>query len=208
METPKPYTDEYTLMRGFTTGERSAFTSVYNEYYLRVYEFATKYLPTSEDAEDITADSFIKLWQNHHNFGSLDHIRAFLFTTVKNACFNFLEHAKVKDEKHTHIFNELKNLQRDSFYIEEIRAELMKIVYAEVEKLDPKFRDIFLLSYREGLRPEEIAAKLDMPIQTVYNRKSTAINLLKTALGNTPLLLALLLCLDQLAAGSPSNWTA
>ncbi len=195
-------------MRSFTTGEKTAFTSVYNEYYFRVYEFASKYLPTTEDAEDITADSFTKLWQKHSEFDSLDHIRAFLFTTAKNACLNFLQHNKIKDTKHADILRSLTTLQRDNFYLEEIRAELMQLVYAEVEKLPGKMKEIFLLSYKEGLKPAEIAERLKISVQTVSNQKMNAINLLKTALGNTPLLLALILCLDQLAMASPQPWTA
>jgi RNA polymerase sigma-70 factor (family 1) len=197
------YGDEFTLMRSFTTGEKFAFTSVYNEYYFRVYEFASKYLPTQEDAEDITADSFTKLWQKRNEFASLEHIRAFLFTTAKNACLNFLQHSKIKDEKHTDILRSLKTLQRDNFLLEEIRAELMQLVYAEVDKLPAKMKEIFLLSYKEGLKPAEIAERLQISVQTVSNQKLNAINLLKTALGNTPLLLALLLCLEF-----PQNWTA
>ena len=197
------YPDEFTLMRSFTHGERSAFTSVYNELYFRVYEFAARFLPRPEDAEDITADSFIKLWQRHAEFDSLDHIRAFLFTTVKNACLNFLQHSKIKDEKHKDILHALTASQRDSFYLEEIRAELMQLVYAEVEKLPARMKQVFLLSYKEGLKPAEIAERLHISVQTVSNQKVNAINLLKTALGHTPLLLALLLYLEF-----PQNWNA
>ncbi len=190
-------------MRNFTLGEKAAFTSVYNEYYFRVYEFASKYLPSGQDAEDITADSFAKLWQRRGEFASLDHIRAFLFTTAKNACLNFLQHSKIKDAKHADILHSLTTSLRDNFYLEEIRAELMTLVYAEVEKMPAKMKEIFLLSYREGLKPAEIAERLNISVQTVSNQKVNAINLLKTALGHTPLLLALLLCLEF-----PQNWTA
>lgn len=208
MNTPKPYTDEYTLMRSFTSGEKMAFTSVYNEYYFRVYEFSNRYLPSGQDAEDITADTFTKLWQNRTSFDSLDHIKAFLFTTAKNACFNFLEHSKIRNQRHADILASLKNMQRDNFYLEEIRAELMQLVYAEVEKLPGKMKDIFLLAYRDGLRTSEIAEQLAISVKTVSNQKLNAVNLIKKALGYNPLLLALLLCLDQVTHGSPQHWTA
>ena len=208
MKTPTPYRDEFTLMQRFISGERAAFTAVYNDLYFRVYEFAGKYVPTGADAEDITADSFVKLWQKRSEFDSLDHIRAFLFTTAKNACLNFLQHSKVKDSKHAEILRSLSALQRDSFTLEAIRAELMQLVYQEVEKLPAKMKQVFLLSYKEGLKPAEIAERLQISVQTVSNQKINAINLLKTALGNTPLLLALLLCLDSIAIGSPQFGTA
>lgn len=190
-------------MKNFVNGEKAAFTAVYNEYYFRVYEFASKFLPDGEDAEDITADSFAKLWQKRNEFDNLEHIRAFLFTSTKNACLNFLQHLKVKDQKHAEILRSLQQLQRQNFHLEEVRAELLQLVYAEVEKLPGKMKEIFLLSYKEGFKPAEIAERLQISVQTVSNQKVNAINLLKTALGNTPLLLALLVCLEF-----PQQWTA
>lgn len=199
------YGDEFTLMQNFTTGAKPAFDTVYNEFYFRVYEFAAKYLPTSQDAEDITADSFIKLWQRHSSFESLEHIRNFLFATARNACLNFLEHSRIKDRKHEEIFRSLANSQRDNFYLEEIRAELMKLVYAEVNKFPAKMKQVFLLAYKDGLKTSEIAERLSINEKTVSNQKLNAVNLLRKALGDNPLLLALLLCLDQAVTGAQQH---
>lgn len=208
MKTPTPYTDEFTLLQNFAQGEKAAFDYIYNTFYFPVYEFAGKYLPTDEDAKDVTAESFTKLWQNRGSYDSLLHIRNSLYLATKNACLNFLEHAKIKEDRHADILRSLITLQNENFYLEEIRAELMQLVYDEVEKLPAKMKQIFLLSYRDGLSPSEIADRLQLSVQTVKNQKQNAINLLKTALGNTPLLLALLLCLDHTGTGSPQLWTA
>jgi RNA polymerase sigma-70 factor (family 1) len=197
------YNDEFTLMKSFTSGEKDAFTAIYKEYHLRVYQFAKKFLPGESDAEDLTADTFVKLWDHKTDFGSLDHIRAFLHTTVKNACLDLLKHTHTKTGKHNEIFQRLTESGQREFQLEEVRAELMKLVYAEVEKLPAKMKTIFLLSYKEGLKPAEIAERLNLSVQTVSNQKTNAINLLKIALGNNPLLLALLLCLEF-----PQGWSA
>ncbi len=204
---PLLHQDEYTFMQHFTSGEKHAFTAVYAEYHLRVYEYALRFLPSSVEAEDVTADSFLKLWQRKNEFGSLDHIRAFLFTTVKNACINILQHTHIKNEKQAALIHRLSNDQQ-GFYLEELRAELMQLVYAEVEKLPAKMKAIFLLSYKDGLKPTEIAERLNISVQTVSNQKTNAINLLKLALGNQPLFLALLLCLDAGSTVHQQMWTA
>lgn len=190
-------------MKNFSSGEKAAFTAIYKEYHLRVYQFAKKYLPGDADAEDLAADSFVKLWDHKNEFGSLDHIRAFLHTTVKNACLDFLKHSHTKTGKHSEILQRLTESGQREFQLEEIRAELMQLVYTEVEHLPAKMKEIFLLYYREGLKPAEIAERLNLSVQTVSNQKTNAINLLKIALGNNPLLLALLLCLEF-----PQTWSA
>jgi RNA polymerase sigma-70 factor (family 1) len=207
MKTPTPYNDEFALMKNFVSGDKTAFTAIYKEYQDRIFQFANKYVPTEADAEDLTADTFTKLWDHKSEFNSLEHIRAFLHKTVKNACLDFLKHTQTKTDKHSDIFQRLTESGQREFQLEEIRAELMKLVYAEVEKLPAKMREVFLLYYKEGLKPAEIAERLQLTPRTVTNQKVNAVNLLKIALGNNPLLLALLLCLESYALG-PQNLSA
>ena len=207
VQTTSPYPDEFALMRAFTSGEKVAYTHIYKTYYLRVFRFAQKFLPNSEDAEDMTADSFVKLWNNRADMNNLDHVRAFLHTSVRNGCLDFLKHQKVKDVKHAQILHQISEHSQRSFELAELRQELLQLVYAEVQRLPEKMREIFLLSYKEGLKPAEIAGRLNLSVQTVHNQKQNAIKLLKSALGNDTLLLALLLCLEFQLISSP-GWSA
>jgi RNA polymerase sigma-70 factor (family 1) len=207
MKTPKPYSDEFSLMKNFVSGEKAAFTAVYKEYHGKVYRFAKKYLPqepeASAQAEDLTADTFVKLWDHRNEFNSLDHIRGFLHTTVKNACLDYLKHTRTRSEKHTDILQRLTESSQRDFQLQEVRAHLMELVYAEVDNLPAQMKTVFLLYFKEGLKPAEIAERLNIKVRTVTNQKVNAVNLLKIALGHNPLLLALLLCLEF-----PQNWSA
>lgn len=204
METLGRYNDEYSLMRGFTSGEKPAFTSVYNLYYYRIFEFNQQFLSNRDEALDVTADCFEKLWRKHSELGSLEHIKNFLYKSAQNACIDLLRSRKVKLDSHNDLLYRLTESGQRQVQLQEIRTELMNLVYSEVEKLPVKEKEVFLLAYKEGLKPEEIMERLQLSnLQMVYKRKMNAINLLKAALGNTPLLLALLLCLEQ-----PQHWTA
>lgn len=199
MKTPSPYHDEFALMRSFATGEKNAFDHIYKQLHLPIFKFAERFLPSADDAKDITADTFVKLWNNRDQFRSLDHVRAFLHSTAKNSCIDFLRHEKIKDEKHAQLIRQVQENSERQFQLEELRTELMQLVYAEVEKMPAKMKEIFLLSYKQGLKPAEIAERLHISVQTVSNQKLNAIKLLKIALGNNPLLslvLALLLSLE------------
>lgn len=197
------YSHEPDLIRHFTAGETAAFTTVYREFYFRVYQFARRWLPERQDAEDVTADTFVKLWDRREQFKTLENISAFLHVTARNACYDFLKHSQVKSGKKDELVRQLSAASEADFSFQEIREEFLKLVYAEVEKMPKKMKEIFLLSYAEGLKPAEIAQKLDLIVQTVSNQKTNAINLLRLALGDKPLLLAFLLCLEI-----PTVWQA
>ncbi len=53
-------------------------------------------------------------------------------------------------------------------------------------------REIFLLSYSEGLKPAEIAARLGISVKTVKNQRVNAVNILRSALADHPMLFTLL----------------
>ncbi|MBO9592233.1 MAG: RNA polymerase sigma-70 factor [Niabella sp.] len=190
------YNNEPDLLEQFGAGDLIAFETVYQQKYLTVLRFAERWVITRADAEDITADTFAKLWVNRHRFQSIDHIRAFLHVTVRNACVNHIKKAQVKSVVKEKLIRQMINETQSQFAVQEIRQELMKLIYAEVEKMPSKMKEIFMLSYSEGLKPMEIAQKLKLSVQTVSNQKTNAIRLLKIALANKPILLAFLISIE------------
>jgi len=55
-----------------------------------LYYFAKRFVLDRQDAEDIVAESFIKLWRLRENFDNPQSIKAFLFITTRNGCLDFL----------------------------------------------------------------------------------------------------------------------
>ncbi len=64
--------------------------------------------------------------------------------------------------------------------------QLMDKVYEEVAKMPGKMREIFYLSYKEGLKPPQVAERLQISVQTVKNQKVNAIKLLKRSFKDYP----------------------
>lgn len=193
-----PYYSDAELIRSFRSGDEKAFTAVYQQFYFQVYQFAKRWLNESQDAEDVTADTFVKLWDRKAKFESLGNIGGFLYLTVRNACYDLLRHRQVRSGKQSEIARELDESGQTDFTIQQIREEFLKLVYAEVERMPAKMKEIFLLSYRDGLKPAEIARQLQLSVQTVANQKVNAIRFLKEALTDKSLLTTLLLLLEGL----------
>ncbi|TXH21620.1 MAG: RNA polymerase sigma-70 factor [Chitinophagaceae bacterium] len=179
------------LFNLFVNGDEAAFKVVYQSYRYRVYEYAKKWLNDSSEVEDVTAETFIKLWNKRSHFENYENIVGFLFVTVKNACFDILRHKKMKSEKETEIQNQFN--QYHDFGLMEIKEDFLKLIYAEVEKLPLKMKEVFLLSFEEGLKPNEIAQLLNISVQTVSNQKSSAIKILKQVLSDKPALFLMFL---------------
>jgi len=191
------YHNDTLLIADLQQGSEEAFTYIYSTYKKQVFLYAKRFVESVSDAEDLTADSFIKMWQRREQFDTSDTIAAFLHVTIRNSCYNFLRHAGVKRDKEKELVQILQHEeQANHFEIENVRIELINLIYQEVEKLPAKMKEVFLLSYKEGLKPAQIAERLQLSVQTVKNQRVTAIRLLKEALRNYPAAIALLLMME------------
>ena len=181
---------ETELLHRLASGDSNAFTSLYKQYYQRIYYFAKSFLPDREDAEDVTADTFIKLWNHRDNFHNVNSLRSFLHVTTRNGCYDFLRHSKVKSEKQAELIKEMDILYNPE--LQQTKEELLKLVQKEVKNLSAKMRQIFYLSYNEGLTPAEIAESLKLSVQTISNQKTSLIKILRRALTHATSIFTLL----------------
>jgi RNA polymerase sigma-70 factor (ECF subfamily) len=172
------------LIIQFNQGDTEAFTAIYNNYYLILYNFVKKFVPEREDAEDITADIFIKLWRLHANFDSIKNIEAFLYITGRNACLDFLRHLQRQSEKQKELMHVLLQQPAEGVLQENLKAEVLKAIHKEIERLPRSCRNVFTMAYLEGLSNSEIAETLQINNQSVRNHKQRAIKLLRIALLN------------------------
>lgn len=177
--------NESDLIEKFAQGSEAAFTEVYQLLHIRVLYFARRYVNDAE-AEDVTAEAFVQLWNHKADFNSLKAVSAFLFITARNRCYNLIKHNKMR-LSHERTLGELMDEETgDPFALEQLRIELLAVIAKEVEKLPERLRTVFLLSFKEGLKPAQIAQRLQVSVKTVSNQKLTAIRVLQAALQGRP----------------------
>jgi RNA polymerase sigma-70 factor (family 1) len=172
------------LISQFNHGDAEAFTSIYNKYHLTLYYFVNRFLPEREDAEDITADVFVKLWKLRARFDNIKNIEAFLYITGRNACLDYLRHLQRQHEKQKELIHVLLQEPADGILQENLKAEVLKSIHKEIESLPRSCRKVFEMAYLEGLNNSEIAEQLKINNQSVRNHKQRAIKLLRIALLN------------------------
>lgn len=168
----------------FSRGEGDAFTAIYHAYYPTLYSFVKKFIAERENAEDITADIFVKLWKMHDRFDSIKNLEAFLYITARNACVDFLRQIKRQTEKQKELFAALQEQPADGFLPEDIKAEVIAAIMQEIEHLPKSAGRVFRLAYLEGLSNDEIASILHITNQSVRNHKQRAVKLIRIALLN------------------------
>jgi RNA polymerase sigma-70 factor (ECF subfamily) len=175
---------ENDLIVQFSQGDSEAFTAIYNKYYYTLYSFVKRFLTEREDAEDITADVFAKLWKMRHNLHTIKNIEAFLYITGRNACLDFLRHIQRRNLRQKELIYALLQQPGEGEMEEGVKAQVLQTIYAEIEKLPRSTRQVFKMAYLEGMSNGAIAAALSINNQSVRNYKLRAVKLLRIALLN------------------------
>lgn len=149
-------------------------------------------LPDSQAAEDITTETFLKIWDKKINFESVPKLQSFLFTTVRNACRNWLRDEKRHADDHQKLAFILEQQTEMEFMANDITEKVYVYLQDEINKLPLKSRSIIRLQLL-GLKNEQIANELGMSEKTVRNLKSDALKFLRIALLNDEFYLMFLL---------------
>ncbi|MGY6647504.1 RNA polymerase sigma factor [Wenyingzhuangia sp. IMCC45574] len=160
--------------------EELVFEKTFQSYSKMIRNFIYSKCGDLAQAEDLTQDAFVKLWNNCAKV-PLDKVKSYLFTLVKNAFFNEYEHQKVvlKYQK----TNSDKVNQEDPEYVLRTK-EFQKQLNDAINKLKPKDREVFLLSRIEKKKYKEIAEMLGIAVKTVEMRMHAALVSLRKDIKN------------------------
>lgn len=183
---------DHNAFAAFKKGDHAAFRLVFDMYYRPLYYFIKKLIENKEEAEEITLNSFQKLFERCAQMDTAASVRAFLFITARNNGFDFLRSSKVQKLNQKQF---AANMQDETFfqYEYEIKDELVEMVRKAVNSLPAECGRIFKMLFYEELSPNEVAEILQISVSTVYTQKSRALQVLRMALANHPMAITWLL---------------
>jgi RNA polymerase sigma-70 factor (ECF subfamily) len=174
-------------LQALVKGREDGLEFFFNQHYAALCFFSNSLLNDQCLAEEITSEAFIKLWEHRRQFSIHGNVKAWLYSTVRNACIDHLRKAK-------RIRINIRGLQT-AHTIEQsvlhtiIEAETIKHIIHTLHLLPPKCRQIFKLFYLHGMSYDEIAKQLNLSRLTVRNQKLKAQRLLKKMLAGSVTLL-------------------
>lgn len=165
------------------------FEKVYGHYYEMILKYLLKRTVSAESAYDLTAETFVKAFENFHKFKWKGiSIKVWLYRIAINALKNYRRNPKISPL--TEKMEGLKQLRTDA---KTELEELDKAMFGDQDiarlsdamgTLNPKYQNVVSLHYFEGMTHEEIAG--------VINRSKSAVkSMMHRALENLRQVLAL-----------------
>ena len=153
-------------------GKHLSFRGVFRDYYPSLVHYAYTFLKNKHDAEDVAQDVFMIIWRKKPVFPSELQFKAYLYLATKNKAIDLMK--KKSPAYHDVSMFVAVEHQTDSL----IREEAFRLLDESIKLLPERSRQIISLSVK-GLSIKEVAAQLDITINTVKTLKLRAYRFLK-----------------------------
>ncbi len=144
-----------------------AFEEVFRFNYPRLNKYACHFVHNNDIAEDFVQDAFLQLWNKRGDLNDENKIVAFLFTTLRNSCLNYLKR-RVVEEKYIH---HQSRMDTEALYalsftqssdFDTMEELLMRELEVMISEMPLKCGTAFRLRWIEGLKVKEIADKMEI----------------------------------------------
>jgi len=181
------------LFRRLADGDEEAFRQLFHHYNRLLQPFAVKLTRSTQAAEEVLQEVFLKIWAHRSKLAELDNPKAYIIRIVSNESINYLR-LLVKDHR---LFEAMKQLPAAGYSSPEqtlAYRETERLIQEAVDQLPAGCQQIYRLSRDENKRIPEIASSLNLSDSTVKNQLVKALKIIRLHIARaTPLLLACLL---------------
>lgn len=163
---------EEQIFEKFKKGE---IDDLYRRMYARLLLFATARLgdDVSFMAEDCVQEAIYKTCLHRDELSTPAVFKSYLYSCINNQAITYLRKQEARENYVSQADTEVEFL---SSYIEQ---ETLDLLYEAIGRLPAKYRDLFHLSFEEGLKNAEVAKLLQVSDSTVKKQKGQMIEWLR-----------------------------
>ena len=169
------FTDEE-LIKEFQDGNIQAYNILVNKYKNRILNFINNYVYDIALAEDLTQDTFLRLYTNKHSYKKIAKFSTWLYTIASN-----LAKTEIRKFKRRKTYNVSSLSKDDREFILQTPIEdqknnepkddvQAKLIQNALLKLDDDFRLIIIMREKQELSYDLISKILRLPLGTVKSR--------------------------------------
>ena len=157
-------------------GDRDALAELYRRTRPAVYGLALSYLRNAHDAQDLTQDVYVQVWDCAEQYRPTGSPMGWLLAVCRSLCLMRLR----REERHAALSEE----EWDAIPAREcgLDADERALLQGALASLGEEERRIVLLHAVTGMKHREIAALLELPLPTVLSKYHRALKKMRSCL--------------------------
>ena len=161
------------LLEQIAGGDVKALGILYVLYAGRIRNFAFSMLQNASEAEDITQDLFLKIWNSRGSLCEIDSLKSYLFSMTHNAVLNLIKRKEVRNRYRKVSASVGTEQYEPSFHVDTV--ELLRSIDEAIDGMSVLRKTIFRMNRYEHKTYQEIADTLMISPKTVQYHISCAL---------------------------------
>ncbi len=162
------------LLQQVGAGDREAFARLYALTRGAVYALALSLLGDAQEAQDVTQDAFVRVWESAPSYRPQGAPMAWLLTIARNLSLSCLRQSGRQAELDEEAWNAIPAESPG------VTPEDRALLQEALSRLGGEERRIILLHAVAGLKHREIAGLLECPLSTVLSKYHRGLKKLKS----------------------------
>ncbi|MCX7957307.1 MAG: RNA polymerase sigma factor [Endomicrobia bacterium] len=180
---------DFEIIYDILNGNKEKFGIIIKRYQSYIFSIILRLVGNLEDAKDLAQEIFIKIYYCLPQYNIKHNFKSWIYKIAVNYVLDFMRKKNSKKNFENNFIvvdlSELEHLcssRTDEKFTEfELKEEAQKIL-SIIYKLKPKYKEVMLLRYIEGLTVDEISDILKISCHNVKVRLYRAIKIIKNFL--------------------------
>ncbi|MES1214752.1 MAG: sigma-70 family RNA polymerase sigma factor [Bacteroidota bacterium] len=167
------------LWKTFRNGDKDAYAMLYHRYFKFLVESSLRISSDKDLIKDCIHDLFVEIWKNKLNLDIPRSVKAYLCISIQRKIIRqvkktrlWLSHSDFKGIMDTEIDYSIEK----KIISEQLRLERQNSVYKAMDTLTKRQKEAVYLKFYANLSYPEIASKMAISTDSIYNLVSKAID--------------------------------
>ncbi|MBI4457396.1 RNA polymerase sigma factor [Candidatus Uhrbacteria bacterium] len=152
--------EKFLLFRIRAKKDPDAFGQIYDAYVKPIYRFIYFKVPSTEQAEDLTSETFLKAWQYLKENREVQSLQALLYSVARSTVIDHYRKAQTELPLEDDRGNILTDVGSEKLLKDIETSHDAEQVIAKLRGLKDEYREVIVLKYLDELSANEIAATL------------------------------------------------
>jgi RNA polymerase sigma-70 factor (ECF subfamily) len=161
---------ELVLLRRIQEGDEEALLALHSQYANLVYSVAVRILNDGMAAEEVTQDTFMRLWHKAFQYDpEKGRFVTWLLTVTRRLAIDALRQRQRREPRSGLLFMDEDPALWENLLTAD-SGDLRRTLQSALDRLPPEQRDLIELAYFYGMTHNDIAGHLELPLGTVKTR--------------------------------------
>ena len=177
--------DRKLIQRFFEHSDEQSLQLLFGRYMRPIHSFLLRLTASPQDADDLTQETFLKVWKNLKRFKQDQSFKSWLFSIAHHTAIDWFRKRRnvpfssfEDDEGNNVLFETLKDdVELPWVFLD--RKDAVDILRKVLFELPPSSREILILRHESEMTFEEIGEILHEPLNTVKSRYRRSLLILR-----------------------------